>query len=718
MTASVGTAMMVFFALCGAGILAVLLAPERAQARVLAWAGALAALPLAWAGAMALAGPVDAAAWKLWTIPSLGALTLSVDRLAGLFLLVTALVCFPAAVFLAASLPGLAPSYRQRGFGICYLGLVASVALVLVAADVFTFLVAWEVMSLLCYLLVSYEHEAGGNTQGGYLLLALSEAGALAVAVGLLLLAAHADALDFAALRAGAPGIGAGLHWSVFVLTFFGFGVKAGLVPVNSWLPRAYAAAPAAFIPVLAGATLNLGLYGILRVNADLLPVASEGPGTLMLIVGTLTAIIGILYATTENDLKTLLAHSSIENAGIITVGLGAGLLFGVAGQPALSGIAYIAALYHLVNHAFYKTLLFIGAGTVERQTGTRDLNRLGGLIHRLPWTALGFLGGVLAIAALPPFNGFVSEWLTLQTLLGSAALASTAVKVVFALCGAVLALTAALAVTCFVKVFAMGFLGVSRSTEAASAGEAPRAAYWPMLVLGAGCLLLGVIPTWVIPVLDGAMQPITRHDTLAAIVPPFFAGSPRHAELPGTFVEEFHAIGAQLGQSVLPGSGVVIMHRGGATNPVVYASSPFWLAVVLAVLLFVTWLLVRLVAARRRAVVRQPCWDGALRRLLPEMTYTATGFSNPVRVIFDAVFRPTTVEDTREAVAQHFRSAIHRERDDIHLIDRAVLHPARAAAFGFAALLGRIHQGRLNTYITYVLLALLAVLLLSVWLR
>jgi hydrogenase-4 component B len=268
------------------------------------------------------------------------------------------------------------------------------------------------------------------------------------------------------------------------------------------------------------------------------------------------------------------------------------------------------------------------------------------------------------------------------------------------------------------VKMFAMSFLGVSRSTEAVAAVEAPRAAYWPMLLLAMGCLLLGVIPTWVIPVLDSVMQPITHHDTLAAIVPPFFAGSPRHAELPGAFVEEFHAIGAQLGQRVLPGSGLVIMHRGGETNPVVYASSPFWLAVVLVLLLLVTWVLVRLVVARRRTVVRQPCWDGAVRRLFPEMTYTATGFSNPVRVIFDAVFRPTTVEDTRETVAQHFRSAILRERDDIHLIDRVILHPARTAAFGFAALLARIHHGRLNTYITYVLLALLAALLLSVGLR
>ncbi len=713
MTSAIAIGSVIFFACCGAGIVVILMTPERAQARVLAWVAALAALPLAWIGAAGLVTST-AITWRLWTIPSLGAVTLSIDRLAGLFLLITALVVLPGAVFIAASLPALAARYRLRGFGACYLGLVGSVALVLLAADVFTFLVAWEVMSLLCYLLVNFEHENAENTQGGYLLLVLSEAGALAVALGLLLVAANADSLDFAALRASAPVAGSGLRWFVFLLTFFGFGVKAGLMPVNSWLPRAYAAAPAAFVPVLAGATLNLGFYGILRVNADLLPVSSIGPGLLALIVGTLTAIVGILYATTENDLKTLLAHSSIENAGIITVGIGAGLLFRAADQPALAGIAFIAALYHLANHSFYKTLLFIGAGAVEQQTGTRDLNRLGGLIRRLPWTALGFLGGALAIAALPPFNGFVSEWLTLQTMLGSAALGSTAVKVVFALCGAVLALTAALAVTCFVKVFAMSFLGISRSNEAAAAAEAPRTACWPMIFLAAGCLILGVTPTYVIPVLDGAMQPITHHDTLAAIVPPFFSGSPRHGELSPAFVDEFHAIGAQVGQNTLPGSGLVIMHRGGASNPVVYASAPFWLAVVFALLVVVTWLLVRFAVARRRAVVRQPCWDGALRRLLPEMTYTATGFSNPVRVIFDAVFRPTTVEDTRETVAQHFRAAIRRERDDIHLIDRVALHPTRALAFAFAGLLARIHRGRLNTYVTYVLLALLVALILS----
>jgi hydrogenase-4 component B len=710
-------ALVVFLALCALGIVVVLLAPERAQPRVLGWAGALAALPLAWAGAAALAGPEGAATVSLWTVRPLGTVTLHLDRLSGLFLLLSAVVYLPASIYVGAGLRALAGRYRMRAFGVLYLGLLASVALVLVAADVVSFLVTWEVMSLLCYLLVVYEHEAPSHREGGYLLLIFSEAGALAMALGFLLLAAHAQALDFAALRASAPTAGAGVRWAAFLLLFVGFGVKAGIVPVNAWLPRAYTAAPVAFVPVLAGATLNLGLYGILRVNADLLPVASVGPGLVVVIVGTLTAIIGILYATTDNDLKALLAHSSIENAGVILVGMGAGFIFGAVGQPALAGIAYIAALYHLANHAVYKTLLFVGAGAVEQQAGTRDLNHLGGLIRRLPWTALAFLAGSLAIAALPPFGGFVSEWMTLQTLLGSAALGSSGVKVVFALCGAALALTAALAVTCFVKTFAMGFLGISRSEAAASAREAPVSARSPMLLLALGSLLLGVFPTYVVPVLDAAMRPVTHQQgTLAAIVPPFFSGSARHAELPAAFVEEFHALGAQVGEHVMPGAGLVLMHRGGHANPVVYAAAPFWLALVLALLVLATWLVVRRWLTRRRRVAREPCWDGGLRRLLPEMTYTATGFSNPVRVVFDAVFRPTTVEDTRDSVARHFRAAIRRERDDVHVVDRAAVRPVRHAAFALAARLARLHHGRLNAYLAYVLVALLAALLLAAW--
>jgi hydrogenase-4 component B len=378
-----------------------------------------------------------------------------------------------------------------------------------------------------------------------------------------------------------------------------------------------------------------------------------------------------------------------------------------------LAAIAFLVALYHLTNHSLYKALLFIGAGEVDRCAGTRSLDLLGGLIRRMPWTGAAFLAGALSIAALPPFNGFVSEWLTLQTFLRSAELSSVGVKIVFALCGAGLALTAALAVTCFVKMFAMGFLGVSRSDQAEQAVESKPTALAAMGFLAALCLLLGVLPTYAIGVLDKVTQPLTHASAAAGLIPPFFANAPGHTELPSAFVSEFHDLGAQVGQSVLPGPSLVILHRGGTANPVVFAGSPTYLVITLGGLLVITFLVVRWALTKRRSVAKRACWDGGIPRLLPEMTYTATGFSNPVRVIFQAIFRPTIVVDTRETVAEHFRTAIHREREEIHIVERLVLKPFRRAAFYLASRLATMHRGRLNAYITYSLLGLLLILLL-----
>ena len=490
-------------------------------------------------------------------------------------------------------------------------------------------------------------------------------------------------------------------------------------MPVNTWLPRAHPAAPANVSAILSGTILNLGLYGIVRVNLDLVPVTQNGmigAGVVVLIIGTISALVGILYATTENDLKAMLAHSSIENIGIVTAGLGAGMIFTTYGKPALAGIAFIAAFYHMINHSVYKSLLFLGAGTVDDRAGTRDLNKLGGLIHAMPWTAGAFLVGTLAISALPPFNGFVSEWLTLQTMLRSAELPSTLVKLVFALCGAGLALTAALAVTCFVKAFAMGFLGMSRSGGAAKAVEAHGASIVPMVFLAALCVLLGVLPTYMIPALSRQLQPWTD-SSADALVPPFFASNPAHNTLPPAFAEDFHNLGAQVGQNVLPGRGLVVLHRGGTENPVVFAMSTSYMVVVLVALLLLTYVVVRLWLTRSRKLARRTRWDGGVRRLLPEMTYTATGFSNPVRVIFDAVFRPTTVSDTRETVAQHFRTAIRRERVAVHIVDRLAIQPAKNVVWGLSHALAAMHHGRINSYAAYVLLALLVALLLSLFL-
>ena len=708
------TLIVLVFATCGAGILLSLGLRPAQQGTVLAWLGCIAAAAAAAAGAVVLFSG-DGFTRALWTVPGLATLTLRLDALSAAFVLITGLVLFPASIYAAGELRRESLRGRERAFTVMLLALFAAIVLILIAGDAVLFLLAWEIMSILCFLLVlsGQGGASGQRLASGYLLLAMGEAGTLAAALGFLLLALNANSLEFDALRSAAAGLGTSARWGVFLLTFFGFGVKAGLVPVNSWLQRAYAAAPRAFAPVLAGATLNLGLYGILRVNADLLPAAQTGTGLVALIVGTASALIGILYATTDNDLKAMLAHSSIENVGIVVAGAGAGMVFVASHHPALAALAFVAALYHLINHSLYKTLLFVGVGEVETQTGTRDMDRLGGLIKWMPLAALGFLAGTLSIAGLPPFNGFVSEWLTLQTMLRAAELPSTGAKIVFALSGAGLALTAALAVTCFVKVFAMSFLGMRRLDEERRVSEAGPAALAAMGVLAVLCLGFGVLPTYVIPLLDPATTQLAGANAADALVPPFFASAPTHGTLPAPFVAEFHDLGAQVGQSVLPGRGLVVLHRGGEANPVVFAMSTSYMVVVLAGLLVLTYAIIRVWLTRRRKLLRRERWDGGLRLLLPEMSYTATGFSNPVRVIFDAVFRPTTVEDTRETVAEHFRNAIRREKETVHLVDKLVFLPVRSATLWFARGLALMHHGRLNAYVTYAFLALLIVLVL-----
>jgi hydrogenase-4 component B len=705
------TLLFLFFAVCAAGILISLAAPSLRQGNVVACTGCLAAIVLVLASSNALLG-AETFRQKLWSLPGLTTLTLNLDQLSAVFLCVTGLVIFPASIFAGGELQRESKPQNPRVFSVLLLGLFASTVLIFIAGDAVLFLLGWEVTSILSYLLIVHNRgQEDGHASAGYLLLAMGEAGTLAAAISFLVLAINVNSVDFVTLKSAALGLNAGCHWTVFLLSFFGFGVKAGLAPVNTWLPRAYTLAPRAFVPVLAGATLNLGLYGILRVNADLMPATQVGPGLVALVVGTISALLGILYATTDNDLKTMLAHSSIENVGIVLAGFGSGMAFVAAKHPALAAIAFTAGLYHLINHSLYKTLLFVGVGAVEAQTGTRDMDRLGGLIKWMPLTALGFLVGALSIAALPPFNGFVSEWLTLQTVLRSAELSSTQTKIVFALCGAGLALTAALAVTCFVKVFAMTFLGMRRLEDHPPLEEVTATALVPMAVLAALCLGFGVLPTYVIPTLGSALKPLVGANAAEALVPPFFAPSAQHSSLPPAFTGEFRELGAQVGKGILPGRGLVVLHRGGQKNPVVFAMSTSYMLITLIVLLVLTYLVVRLFLTRRRLLARRPRWDGGLRRLLPEMTYTATGFSNPVRVIFDAVFQPTTVEDTRETVAEHFRIAIRREKQRLHPVERLVFEPTKRAAFWCAGVLAAMHHGRFNAYAAYALLSLLIVL-------
>ncbi len=700
-----------FFILCAAGAVLAFLVAQRSLPMLLAAVGALAALIVLAGGAMLLVADVEFHA-ALWPVLTLGTLTLGTDRLSAFFLFVTGLVYLPVSLYSGTYLKKYLDHYSLRYFSVLYHALFAAIVLVLIADDVISFLVAWELMSIASYLLVNFEFERVESSRAGYVMLAMSEAGTIAAAIAFILIAGAAGGLDFAALRAAGPGLSDGLRSAIFLLSFFGFAVKAGLVPVNSWLPLAHPVAPTNISALLSAVIVNLGVYGIVRVNLDLAPTVGAVPGLVVLVVGSLSALIGILYATIQGEMKRLLAHSTIENMGIVTAGIGAAMVFVASGHQVVGAIALIAALYHLANHSVYKALLFLGTGAVEAGTGTRDLDLLGGIVRKMPWTSAFFLIGVLSIAALPPFNGFVSEWLTLQTVLRSAELASTFIKIVFAVCGALLALTAGLAVTCFVKVFAMGFLGLSRSPGAEAAREANVGTQMPLAILATLCVLLGILPTYVIPVIDRAVAPLAHASATAALVPPFFvANASPQDQLPPAFLAEFHDLGAQVGRGVLPGRGLVVLHRGEERNPVVFAMSTSYMAVALAGIIVVVFVVFNLLT-RYRALARGATWAGGLRNLTPGMTYTATGFSNPVRVVFDALLRPAASEESTEAVAGHFRTAIKREYTEVHIIDRFVLQPPINILRNVAALARRMQVGHVNAYAAYVLIAILVVLI------
>jgi hydrogenase-4 component B len=704
-----GNFFVLFLSLCGTGIILSALFPDQKNPLILAWVSSLAAIMVLLAsGKILLSDQV----WQteLWTLPFLGKLVLKMDHLSALFIFVTGLVFLPVSIFTVGYMPKYVSHYNLKTFGIFYHLLFGTTVLVLVSGDILSFLLAWEAMSIFCYLLVNFAHEREETTRSGFLMLAMSEAGTLSAALAFLILAKTSSSIDFASLKSASTHLGPLARWWVFLLSFFGFGVKAGLVPSSTWLPRAHPVAPGNVSALLSGIILNLGIYGIVLVNADLLPLSQFGQGLIVLIVGSISALVGILYATTENDMKKMLAHSSIENMGIISAGLGAGFVFMASGHPILAGIAFIAAFYHLTNHSLYKSLLFLGAGAIDSSVGSRDMDRLGGLIRQMPWTALFFLAGTLSIAALPPFNGFVSEWLTLQTMLQSTALSSTGIKIAFAICGAGLALTAALAVTCFVKAFSMSFLGMARSSGARKAREISRPMLIPMAILAIFCLLLGVLPTYTIPILDKSVSPLVQKSVTDELVPPFFTvkkGDPKFDE---AFISEFHDLGAQIGKDFLPGRGLVVLHRGSEKNPVVFAMSSSYSFVVLLLLLGGTFVVCLLI--KERKVTRQPSWDGGLRYLLPEMFYTATGFSNPVRVIFNAIFRPTTVEHRKETVAEHFRKAIKMVRKEAHIVDRTIFQPVVEFMQSTSMYLGKMHSGSVNIYTAYVLITLIVVLI------
>jgi hydrogenase-4 component B len=632
----------------------------RFVSRALFPAGALVALALAGVAGYAIHLPVASAVLPLG-LPDLP-FHLRLDALSAFFLLLLGATSAAISLFSAGyfrSSDGTAPGL------ICfqYHAFLAAMALVLVADDAYVFMVAWETMALASFFLVTTEHRIPEIRRAGFLYLLIAHIGAIAILLCFGVLQGGTGDYTFGSMRTVA--LAGAWPTAAFFLALGGFGAKAGILPLHIWLPEAHPAAPSPVSALMSGVMLKTAIYGLLRVAFDLLHAQLWWWGVVALALGLTTALFGVVFAAVQTDMKRLLAYSSIENIGIIVAGIGLAILFKAYDKTLLAAITLTAVLYHSINHAFFKSLLFLATGSVLHATNERNLGKLGGLIHRMPWVAWLALVGTLAAAGIPPLNGFVSEWLLLQAFLFTPGLPQSFVNMLVPLAAAALVLSAALAAYVMIKFFGVVFLGRPREAKLAYAKDAGRFERWALIYLGAGCILLGVLPVNMIALIE-----------------------PVNALL----------IGATTPQQIADNWLLLA--------PISADRSSYSPLIVLLVIAGIVLLTMRIVHRLYHGRVRHaPAWDCGFPLQTPRMQDTAEGFGQPIRQIFEAFFR----------IERHLPSPFDQvPRYAVTADDRfwrALYMPIARGAELLARLAGLLQQGRISIYLTYSFCTLLALL-------
>ncbi len=601
-------------------------------------------------------------------------LTVRLDPLGAFFVLIASTLALALSLYSFGYARGF---YGRKKVGILaafFNGLLLATTLVFSASNAFFFLIAWELMALTAYALVSFEHEKTETRNAGVLYFVMSHIGTGCLILGFLVLFQQSGGYGFDGFRAAASQMSPLRRDAAFLLFLAGFGVKAGIIPLHIWLPEAHPVAPSNASALLSGVLIKAGIYGLTRVLFDFLGTPPNWWGVTILTIGTISAVLGVLYALMEHDLKRLLAYHSIENIGIILMGLGASLMFLNTHHPVLAALALIAGLYHTINHALFKALLFLGAGAVLHATHTRNMEELGGLIKRMPKTAFFFLIGAVAISALPPLNGFVSEWLTYQSLLQGFGTTDSLVRLMFPLSGAMLALTGALAAACFVKAFGITFLAQPRSEHAAQAHEAAPTMLGGMGVLTAACFFLGLFPTLFLRLFD----PLTQQ-----------------------------LIGESMSARMSLANGLVLtttQMAGGTVSTLGMA--------LMAICLLPIPLGLWLVFARHSKIRIGPTWDCGLRGLTPHMEYTATGFSKPIRMIFKALFRPRREVQREYDYSPYFAKTLRFESHIEEAFVTRIYRPLNRGILRLSRRMRALQAGSIQAYLIYIFITLLLLLM------
>jgi len=601
-------------------------------------------------------------------------LSVRLDALGAFFLLVVGLLGCALSTYSLGYAKGFFGRKNVGVLGAFFNALLLATTLTFVADGVWLFLIAWELMTLTAYCLVSFEHEQPETRDAGVLYFVMSHIDAGCIILGFLLLFQTSGDYSFASLHDIGAAMSPGKRDAAFVLFLLGFGIKAGVVPFHIWLPAAHPVAPSNVSALMSGVLIKTGIYGLTRVCFEFLGAPPLWWGLTVLTVGTVSAVLGVLYALMEHDLKRLLAYHSIENIGIILIGLGAALTFLHTGHPVLAALALVAGLFHTINHASFKGLLFLGAGAVLHATHTRNMEEMGGLAKRMPQTAFFFLVGAVAISALPPLNGFVSEWLTYQALLQGFGTTESLTRLIFPLSGAMLALTGALAAACFVKAFGITFLAQPRSEHAAAAREVGLTMRSGMAVLAAACIVLGLFPTAFIRLLDPLTQQLT---------------------------------GQQLGSRVSLAGGAVLGSLGENTGTVSTLGIGLMMVCLLPIPLGL-WL----VLGRNARTRIGPTWACGQRGLTPHMEYTATGFSKPIRMIFKALFQPRRDVQREYDFSPHFATRLRFESHVEEVFVQRLYRPLRILLLRASRRVRVLQAGSVHAYLLYIFVTLLLLLM------
>ncbi len=640
---------------------------------------------------------VIAGVWSVWDggfesyILSLGLpdlpFHLRLDPLSGFFLTVVGLLGIFASIYSIGYVKGILTRRPATGLVTFYNIFLTGMFMVVLADDAFFFMVSWEVMAAASYFLVMFEDERVESRKAAFIYILVAHVGAIAILLSFGVMAGLATGFEgfggytFDAMRQ--TDFSVKLATVAFLLAFFGFGAKAGIIPLHIWLPEAHPVAPSNVSALMSGVMLKTAIYGIVRVTFDLLHIIPWWWGAIVLIFGLLSAVMGILYALMQHDLKRLLAYSSVENIGIILVGIGLSMIFYSFQMPVLSALALTAGLYHTLNHAMFKGLLFMGAGAVLHSTHERNMEGMGGLIHRMPWTAALFLVGCVSISALPPFNGFISEWLTFQAFILSPALPNYLLNLLIPLGAALFALAATLAAACFVKAFGATFLGRWRGNHNPplhppfyKGGQGGLEVDWSMrlgmIMAAVACLFLGLFPTPVIIWMGGLPVQLVGGNIV-------------------TTAGEF-------GWMWL----TPVSHERAS-----YSGATVFLWIIAAI--FIVYILLR---SRRTAIHRGPIWDCGFERLTPRMQYTAASFSMPIRRIFGFLFHIR--EQAGRAGHPVFPSDL---RYHLRVRDRfwgLLYWPVADSSFWISRRVGRLQQGRIQVYLIYSFVTIVILLLFS----